>query len=411
MPFVPYPDVINVPDLAPSTPLGQMLRTAAELAHTVNTLVPGWAQPFPYLFFPAREGIKSLVQNPLPDPPLEIPVPGGQCCSTTYEVTTQYKVNGVTNTQVVQVTGKIGAPKIFEGVPGTLSAAVTYYACDGVERLILAWGNVSYQAYSDGLYTAPRVVAITPQFGGSNNCGDLLPYYPPTVPTADDLRIIEPIIIAPNVTVPIAFVYVRPEVDINVDADLNVNIPVTVNLPDININFNFDLGGINIQIGGGVGNYSPNKPIPPGSQDKPTIKPPSGDFDINSIKKRLNEIYKLSEDIKECACGEDTVVNFQDFAVESSGIFNLPANTIGCQLTLTSISKNNKNQDGGTAPDVQYSGWAWYRTSQGGLSERTPVDAAQKYFPYVENTTQFAYTLYTGNLAQLRVYFKQPVNP
>lgn len=411
MPYVPWFEIPQNPNLAPGTPLGDMLRAAAGVVNGVNDQFPDWARPVPPILDPVGEGVSQLANQPRLIPRPQLPFTGGQCCGTTYAVTYNYVAAGTTQTISAAVTGKIGGPQIITGADGTLASVVPVTRCDGVVQLLLSWANVGLSAYQSGEYRGIVIESVEPLFG-DDDCGDPLPIFPPDIPTDIDLNFTIPIVIAPSLTIPVNFVYVRPEIDVDADIDLNFNIPVTINLPDFNMNFSFDVGGVNINIGrGGGGVVLPTKPDPREPKPTPTPKPTTDNRDLQYIINQLRRIKEVADDIKDCACKPDETITFTDYATEESGVFNLPANTIGCQLTLTSIASNNKNQDGGTAPDVQYSGWAWYRTSQGGLSERLPIDAVQKYYPFVENCTQFAFTCYRGNSAQLRVYYKVPVNP
>lgn len=406
MPYVPWFEIPNNPNLAPGTPLGDMLRGAAGLVNQVNDQFPDWARPVPPILDPVGEGVSQLANQPRLIPRPQLPFTGGQCCGTTYAITYNYVAAGVGQTVSAAVTGKIGGPQIISGADGTLASVVPVTRCDGVVQLLLSWANVGIEAYQSGEYRGIIIDSVEPLFG-TDDCGDPLPIFPPDIPTADDLTIIIPIVISPTLTIPVNFVYVRPEIDVNADVDLNFNIPVTVNLPDFNMNFSFDVGGVNINIGsGGNTTVLPTKPDP--RDPKPVAKPtPTGnDSDFLYIINQLRRIKEVVDDTKECACGTPTITQTVSYPAANSRVISLPAKAFLVRMTLTETPTNIRKQNGMDAPDVVYAGWAAFGYAGGGWEDRQPIDYAEKAFIPPREAQGFSYTCQVGCKASLIVYYE-----
>lgn len=409
MVFIPYVEIPNNPNTAPGTPLGNMLREAAKLANQVNDQFPDWARPAPPILDPAGEGIRQLANDPLPKPIPLPPFEGGQCCGTTYAITYQYQTPGGLQQVSAAFTGKLGAPEIASSGPGQVGARIPYVRCDGVTQYLNAWANVDIETYQNGVYSQIAIVSLEPLFG-EDNCGDPLPVFPPIIPRPTDLERRVPVVIAPNITIPVGFVYVRPEIDVNIDADLNFNIPVTINLPDLNMNFGFDVGGVNINIGsGGPGVVLPTKPDPRNPSPPAKPSPTSVDRDLLFVINQLRRIKEEVDDIKDCACEEETQVSTTVFAAARSRIITLPPRTILVRLVATQYSNNVKNQAGIDGPDVLYLGWASFGYAGNGWEERSPIDYDNKSFIPKEQPQSFSYTMYEGGQAQAIVYYETNV--
>lgn len=406
MPFIPYVEIPSNPNLAPDTPLGQMVREAAKLANTINDQFPDWARPAPPILDPVGEGLSQLANDPRVKPVPLPPFAGGQCCGTTYAITYQYQTPGGLQQVTGSFTGKLGAPQIVSSGPGLLGANIPYTRCDGVTQFLAAWANVSIESYKDGSYSAIAIVSLE-AVNGPDDCGDPLPVYPPVIPDTDDLDITIPIVIAPNLTIPINFVYIRPEVDVNIDADLNFNIPVTINLPDVNLSFGFDVGGVNINIGkGGGGVVLPTKPDPREPSPKPTPTGNGSDRDLLFVINQLRRIKEEVDDIKECACEPGTSVQAISYPADVARVINLPARTFLVRLTINQKPLNAKTQWGQGAPDVYYAGWASFGYANGGWEDRMPIDYLEKSFIPPRQPQSFSYTCYVGFTASLIVYYE-----
>lgn len=407
MAFIDYIEIPNHPAVAEDTVLGQMLREAAKLVNDVNDNFPDWARPVPRIIEPWGDAVRTIAGRPGPPPIPALPFVGGQCCGTTYEIVYQYLTPGGTSTVNAAFTGKLGAPQITSSPDGLLGASIPYTRCDGVVQRLAGWANVTPKAYQDGLYGPITIAAVIPLYGGSNNCGDPLPVYPPIIPTDDDLKRTGDIVISPDITIPVGFVYVRPDIDVDVNVDANFNVPVTINLPDFDIDFNFDVGGVNINIGtGGNGTTIPTKPDVRDPKPQPSFKQTNYDAEFRFINSQLRRLKEEIDDIKECACDDPPVVNTTTYGAAQSRTITLPARTILVRLVATSYSNNVKNQAGINGPDVLYLGWASFGYAGQGWEERSPIDYDNKSFIPKRQPESFSYTMYTGGSAQVVVYYE-----
>lgn len=408
MAFIDYIDFPNHPAVAEDTVLGQMAREAAKLVNDVNDLFPDWARPVPRIIEPWGDAVRTIAGRPGPPPIPALPFVGGQCCSTTYEIVYQYLTPGGTSTVTAAFTGKLGAPQITSSPDGLLGASIPYTRCDGVVQRLAGWANVDPQAYKDGLYGPISIAAVTPLFGGLNNCGDPLPVYPPVIPSDDDLRRTGDIVIAPGLTIPVAFVYVRPDIDVDVNVDAKFNIPVTINLPDFNIDFNFDVGGININIGtGGGGTTLPTKPDTRDPKPQPSFKETNYDAEFRFINSQLRRLREQVDELEECACDTPTIVRTVSYPAAVARVIALPPRTFLVRLTIVDKPANPKTQWGSGAPDVYYAGWASFGYAGGGWSDRMPIDYLEKSFIPPRQPQGFSYTCYVAFSASLTVYYEE----
>lgn len=407
MAFIDYIDFPNHPAVAEDTVLGQMAREAARLINDVNDNFPDWARPVPRIIEPWGDAVRTIANRPGPPPIPALPFTGGQCCSTTYEIVYQYVTPGGTSTVNAAFTGKLGSPQVVSQPDGLLGANIPYTRCDGVTQYLAAWANVAPESYQDGLYGPITIAAVIPLYGGANNCGDPLPVFPPAIPRPDDLRRTGDIVIAPGLTIPVNFVYIRPDIDVDVNVDAKFNIPVTINLPDFNIDFNFDVGGININIGtGGGGTTIPTKPDVRDPKPQPSFKETNYDAEFRFINSQLRRLKEEIDDIKDCACETPTNVQTISYPAAESRTIALPAKTFLVRLTMTQVPTNARKQFGGDAPDVLYAGWAAFGYAGGGWAERMPIDYAEKSFIPPEEAQGFSYTCYTLYKASLVVYYE-----
>lgn len=407
MAFIDYVTIPNHPAVAEDTVLGQMLREAAKLVNQVNDNFPDWARPVPRIIEPWGDAVRTLAGIPGPPPIPELPFTGGQCCGTTYEIVYQYTTPFGTQTVTGAFTGKLGAPRIISNGPGLIGTDIPVTRCDGSMQYLAGWAFVSVESYFEGLYGPISIAAVNPLFGGSNDCGDPLPVFPPAIPTPDDLKRTGDIVISPSLTIPVAFVYVRPDIDVDVDVDAKFNIPVTINLPDFNIDFNFDVGGVNINIGtGGNTTVIPTKPDVRDPQPKPSFKETNYDAEFRFINSQLRRLKEEVDDIKDCACETPTTIQTVSYPAANARVIALPAKTFLVRLTIDEKPANAKQQWGAGAPDVFYAGWASFGYAGGGWSERLPIDYLEKSFIPPRQPQGFSYTCYVGFTASLVVYYE-----
>ena len=257
--------------------------------------------------------------------------------------------------------------------------------------------------------------AVTRVDGQPDNCGSIVPTYPPNYPSPSDLTRTSPFQITPTLSAPIT-VTVNPTISF----DPTVLAPVlSVNLGGLNVNF--DLGGVTISPDfSNSTNTTNNFPTTTNPTPTPTpVKNPSDSIDnatdFSAIVQLINELKKEVED----CCERDrpypppdankVITTLLDTA--NSGLYDLPANTFQIAVRIVTQPQKVKTQAGILAPKVLYAGWAWFGAANN-MSERMPMDSEFKlYSPprYISNT--FGFTLYQGLTATITAYSIKPKTP
>lgn len=337
-----------------------------------------------------------------PPPPTPLP-PGGRCDNVTYEVTA--KAASATDPgqpATFVVTGPVG-PTYVRGLSSGLQAAGFYSKGSGPGGKqfndVVAAGPEQFNTHK---WTC-QIISINRLDGQADNCGSNQPEYPPTIPPPGELAPVRPIPLPGGpVSLPVTIIPVILRPEINFRPEINVDVG--------GIEIKFDLGGVTFNFPLPGTDYPR---LPPGSDPRPSPPQPTrpAPNPIRPDAETAEEVEKLRDDIKaleECACDEDDKrpVLTQSFASAQSRVINLPVRTKAVTVTITEQPGNAKRQEGVTATDVLYAGWAWFR-GYGGLGPRLPLDAAQKTFypPDEEKQTQFEYTAYNGHSASVVVTY------
>lgn len=243
-----------------------------------------------------------------------------------------------------------------------------------------------------------------------DQCGSPAAKYPPALPTNDDLTRTAPFQITPTLNVPVT-VTVNPTLRFNPTVIAPV---IAFNVGGLNVNYS--LGGFTFSP-----TYSPNtnnnfpnttnptsNPIPVKNRSKHC----ADDIDVLEI---INRLDRIGRELEEC-CERDRPYPPPDankvlttvLGSGNSGGYDLPPNTFQIALRISTQPLKGKQQDGYDAPDVLYSGWAWFGAANN-LSERMPVDSQFKlYSPprYISNA--FYFTLYNGVSATITAYSIKP---
>lgn len=315
---------------------------------------------------PARQFWNSVCNPPdpplLPDPP---PFTGGQC---------DFKYNLQVQVAVYPSTINCDRPgdplqDIFIVVWGPVTLVSLDQPagiCGGFNRIFcVCHGNGAFirepnpvilpLAFgSSGRFESIRTIALAPQSGQSDTCGDPPPSYPPDTPPAPGTETF-------NVT-------------FDTDTTNNFNFDLTWNRVEFSlpVTFDFDQGDVSINVDGIDLNLAPGNDW--------GIEPPSRDFAPTGRPAPAPNSSDYEEEIK---------------PADDSGEEEIGIEIAYITLKLTVIPANAKTQFGVSGPDVYYAGWFEFRT-EGFFYVRQPIHWENNIFIPPKGATGYAYTLYTG---------------
>lgn len=348
-------------------------------------------QPFEAVSDAYRQFLDNLCgDGQLPELPPRLS--GGQC-AIPYTVRWETRGPGpngtiVTNQQQDILQGPIKGMRL-RPLPGGAPFAeyVITHGINNTERVVLNF-STNAPRYEVHRATIIQITALNPAL---DICGDT-PNPFPSVPSTPD-----------SYNPPTRYR------DRGVDVDVTVNIPPIIIPPgavsiapklEVKIGPNkivFDGSGarlelspelsIPVTIGGGTTTANPNPPVSAGPE-----------IDGELLADRFDRIEEILEDIQKCACddaGLAPLVTTIGGKAPSQCVSVPVGRNKFCAIALSDLPDNRKTQSGGSAPDVIYAGWAWFKAGDY-LFERSPIDSQGKLFKNPGGAEAFCYTLYSG---------------
>lgn len=360
----------------------------------------------------AWQGLAERLCNPLPEPLPEPsdPVPGGQCQGVLYSLI--YRSRNTPSDPWVES----GALERY----GAISGIVLERASETAMAIVLKSGGavppgtptdeiLGFVSGEAGSLGSAELLEVNRVDGLPDNCGDVPPNYPIQPADAGDLDYDDVIPVGGKpVKLPVTINPVKVDVGIQVKPEFNVNIG--------GIQINLDVTGAKITISPTL-NINPVLPpaLDPRPEPPPAVQPPQdpGQVDeetgesLQEILDELAEIKEIAQDTKTCACDEEPETSLVPDLLGSgaSGDFILPEGTRFVRLSISAQPQNPRRENGLSAPDVLYAGWAWYKYLNG-VAERLPIDAADKTF-LIDSTdvpSRFAFTCRVGFSAVATAY-------
>lgn len=391
------------------TAIGSMIQGAGAFYCDMIRRYPAWSLQNPLGLDPISRGINDKLcgsSPPLP-PPDNPAVPGGKCQCVLYKVYyTGRFANGISFSGDVTVRGAISRASYYTLPNGALAFGFRHFNgdCTAQETFNVISNFTAEDVTDRGLFG--RIDLIERVDGQPDTCGDQPPTYKPTLPTVPDVNRVIPIIIAPNVNIFTPITLIRPNINLNFNPNFNFNLQPIFNFPDIGINLGFNIGGVNINNSINIG--SGNTITIPDPRPQPPTLPPSGgtDIDLTELYDRLTVIKDQLDDIEECACEENPPLQSIVIGQGRSGDAGLPAKTKFVITTITAFPSDRKFQSGLNAPEVLYSGWAWFKHTSDGLAERDPVDSTRKIYFCENGALRFCWTLYSGFTLTATAYYE-----
>lgn len=426
-----YEDLDAVPDL-PFPPLAQQAGQAArEFVCGLYEAYPGGMLQVGSTALRAITGKRTLLDQmcrPIgripPDPQKQFT--GGQCPGVIYQVRVNTQRLAVYafgfRTEEEQISDNVFAP-----IEGVYASGAKFLRFEGQTVKTFRYLDVdAYEQLSPGQFARKRyrfrdyetaanvglisVLSVVPErlFGGADNCGDPAPRYPDVRPplasvqntvnlqVSPTLQVNAPITLIPTLIAPIG-VSVRPEFNVKV-GDLTVN---------------FAQDGVRITDDGQESpSFDPDfdpREFPPDSIIIEGDEIASEGCDLAPVLDKLDEIQ---DEIEECCDRnfpyQEIPVGDYSFSVlgeGGSGDFDLPAKTFRVVVQIIDPSSVKSREDGESAPDVLYAGWAWFDAG-GGMGQRQPIDSVFKSFePPQRSAPRFAYTLRSNYNAKVTAYF------
>lgn len=245
--------------------------------------------------------------------------------------------------------------------------------------------------------------------GQSDLCGNPAPAYPPPSATPSDFN---------------------KNVNITISPGVRVSMPLTVVptfAPVVGIfrpEFNVNVGGINVNLSAGGFTFSPTLELPISDPvpyfDPRTVKPPalpisqpsSGAGPAVDLTPVLDKVKEVKDELDRC-CDRlspyseplTSEYDIQTFPESIAARYSLPSRTFRVTIQVVARPANEKIIVGNGSDDVLFCGWAWFDRG-GGLSERLPIDAANKsYEPPPRSQGTFVYAMYAGYTAIVRAYY------
>jgi len=338
-----------------------------------------------------RQMLDSLCgDRPLPPAPPKLS--GGQC-AIPYTVGWETKGPGplgtvTTNNQTDILQGPIRGMQFIPSVGGAPFAEYAIvHGANSTRRIVLGF-STNIPRYEVHRATITSITALNPEL---DVCGDTpnpfpsLPstpdsYNPPT--TYRDRGVdVDVTVNIPPIVIPPGAISITPKLEVKVGPNKVVFDGSGARLelsPELNIP---------ITIGGGTTTPNPNAPV--------TVAP---EIDGELLADRFDRIEDILEDIQKCACDDDgigpLVTTVGNRAPSQCVSISVGRNKF-CAIALSDQPINRKIQSGGSAPDVIYAGWAWFKAGDY-LFERSPIDSQGKLFKNPGGAEAFCYTLYSG---------------
>ena len=391
------PSIDNYPQMVRSG-----LNAAREFACDLYRRYPGFMSnsgPYDPLAGLKRGIWDRICPTDLPPVPTNPPPWGGDTCACAlYTVNFRRSGGGqapVTST-IVNVRGPIYGLRRDTPSPGAQRQFLQSGNCvNGV------WTGQSETQVFFGSDQFQFVISNVIRTDGGTTCNPPQPSPPPPPPqpiAPEDQERRSPITVAPNVTVNVPVILVRPTVNVDLNPSVEINVGP--------LNFNFDLGGVTVGINPSFNPtiFAPTVNLPglPGGRPRPPALPPSGGncpdpcepTDLTPVINRLEQVKKYVRRPK-------TVLNAQGLGSGNSGTFNLPPRTKFVTVDVTVAPANVRVQSGGgQAPNVQHQGWsAIGRGSKFG--ERIPLSYGANVYPVPVECDSFSFTLYAGGVASV----------
>lgn len=360
----------------------------------------------------AWDGLARRLCDPIGDTPDDAsdPVPGGQCTDVLYDFTYRSR-NTPSDPWIVSGTLSRYGPirGIYLDRVSETAMAITL-SSNGPTLPGTPTQEVLGFVSGDGALTgSAELLGVTRADGQPDNCGDVPPNYPQQPLQPSDLDFDDTLLAGGKpVKVPVSIKPVEVAVGIQVKPEFNINvggIQVSLDITGAKINisptFNY---GVTL-----APKFDLRDPRP--APVLPTPSPEQGQKDtldgLKGIKDKLDEVGEDVQDAKECACDEEPSESLVPDLLGSgaSGDFVVPERTRYVRLSISTQPTNPRRQNGLSAPDVLYAGWAWYKYLNG-TGERLPIDAAEKAFvvPSEEEPSRFAFTCQTGFTAVATAY-------
>lgn len=327
-----------------------------------------------------------------PLPPMLPPTLGGKC-AIPYDVTFRFsgdpdQGSPFVTTDTRRVTGPIGSVQLRTNP--TNSSLWQFYFTAGVSNSIIVIGSFQKAESNAGGFSAgiTGIVAVNPALdvcGGTDPGFPVQPVgpgdYSPPVQYRDRGTNVTVNVNIPPIVIPPGAVSVAPKFDVKIGPNR-----VTFDLSGGTLKIEPSLE-IPITIGGGSSGENPNAPV--------TVGP---GLDGELLADRFDRIEDLLEELEECACSDDppgTLTVTVGTAAASQCVSVPTARNRFCAIAISQTPTNRKSQSGGSAPDVLYAGWAWFKTGDY-MFERSPIDSAGKIFANPGGAEAFCYTMNAG---------------
>lgn len=344
---------------------------------------------------PGQDSYRQFLDNLCDDsplPPLSPPTQGGKC-AIPYDVTFTFSGDPdssppFTTTDVRRVTGPIGNVQLRTN-PANANFW-QYYFTAGASGSIINVGQFQKAESNAGGFKAyiNSVVAVNPAL---DVCGGRPPSFPPQPGGGNDYNVptqyrdrgtnVNVNVNVPPIIIPPGAVQVSPKFEVKIGPNR-----ITFDLSGGTLKIAPELN-IPITIGGGGTSPNPNAPV----TNDPGI-------DGELLADRFDRIEDLLADLEDCACNDKPLGAYVVTAgteATSQCVSVPPGRNKFCAIAIGQVPQNRKSQSGGSAPDVLYAGWAWFKTGDY-LFERKPIDCAGKIFANPGGAEAFCYTMNTG---------------
>lgn len=322
----------------------------------------------------------------VPTPPAK-PFNGGQCACVNYSVkatTTGFGLPDL-NLELVRP-GPISGIRKQKNPNGNDTAYGFDFGSDGCQSGFAAF--ISSQL--DGTVT---ITSVTRVDALPDTCGDPPVQYPVVT--------IPPNVFAPNITVglpggavsiPVTIIptLIRPELEFRPEFNIDVG----------GINANINLGGIDLSIDP---TFDTPITLPPGDS-RPSPPTPTTSKEPRPAQCNLDEVIKLLEDIKECACGEEKELKSLSYPPARGRSILLPPDTQYVVISAIAGDGVKFQVAEGNAPDVYYLGWFSFGNGAG-AGEKLALNFLQCGIKAPEGATSFTCSLNFGSVASLTVYY------
>jgi hypothetical protein len=326
-----------------------------------------------------------------------LPFTGGQCCSTTYAVTTSWENSdtGNSGTFTQNVTGAIGGWSLEAANQFVSVWRLSYTPCNGTTLTVSGRSGSTAQMEKEQHF----ITNVQPLSGGANNCGDPPSSFPtpsssyPPSSAPDTVTVPSPNGDGFDITIPIGYVPITPTFDIDPQIKIDVGgIPVTI-----------DFGGFTFDFGNGD---DPN--TLPLSQLQEGLDAANDKLDdLAGLPDGIGDLGDKLDELKECACPEEEERTFQTVTtgvIDGIAISGLRLNSLYVSLTLPP----QKAQFGNGGVTCYFAGWASVSYA-GGYRTREAINFIDSSFKVDEGATGFTVTLTNG--AKGRVTYQIETTP